>query len=66
MCAKIMMSCVLLHNYCLRRHIPLPDIDEEDEEEDDVDDPPPVENVNIGHGQAVRAELVENIFPLRR
>ena len=59
-CAKIAVSCMLLHNYCIQRRIPLL---VENVDLDDIPDADDVQvNVGHGHGQAARRELVENVF----
>ncbi|KAK3873455.1 hypothetical protein Pcinc_021532 [Petrolisthes cinctipes] len=43
-CGKIITACILLHNRCVRRRIPLPEAEAEAEggEEEDPDDPEPL------------------------
>lgn len=59
-CARIAVACMLLHNYCVKRRIPLNDNIE-------YEDPAQIDNIAQGghvgvQGRAVRRELVENRF----
>lgn len=60
-CAKIAVTCMLLHNRCIQRRIPLladqVDLENMPNAYDDV----PV-NTGHGQGQAKRRELVQNVF----
>lgn len=60
-CAKIAVSCMLLHNYCIQHRVPLitDDIDL-----DDVPNPANELANAARHGQkeAVRREIVQNVF----
>ncbi|KAK3892038.1 hypothetical protein Pcinc_004007 [Petrolisthes cinctipes] len=59
-CAKIAAACMFLHNRCVRRRIPVPELLEDREElEDRIDEP---QGAHGNHGQRVRAEIVENYF----
>ncbi|XP_069489036.1 putative nuclease HARBI1 [Ambystoma mexicanum] len=65
--AKITMACVILHNMCVRRNVPLPpDIDMHGPGEDDEDGdggevgPLPVRDARDGH--AVRQALIHEYF----
>ena len=53
------MSCLLLHNYCVKRRVPIPqDIVENDGE---VDNPAAIAG-EAGTGHAVRADVVQSFF----
>lgn len=58
-CGKIAVSCMLLHNYCVQRRIPVhePLYDEEDvgHDNDDLHD-------NIGQGMVERQRLIYQVF----
>lgn len=61
-CAKIIVACLLLHNYCVKRRIPNPEmLDPDDDDDDDADDPPVAGHLNAT-GQDARLEVVENFF----
>lgn len=59
-CAKITMSCLLLHNYCIKRRIPEP----EEMVQDDI-----IDNIAVrvqegvhANGRGVREEIVNVCF----
>ena len=56
-CVKVAVCCMLLHNYCIERNIPLMDnIDDDEQQNDDV------RVVNVGNGEAARNALVHGVF----
>ena len=61
-CSKIAVACMLLHNYCIQRHIPI--VQDENLDEEDPDDPPQQVDhaVNFRQGYAARQQLVNNTF----
>lgn len=59
-CGKIAVACMLLHNLCVRRGIPMQDAVEYHEEAH----PPDIGNVNVGHGRVERQELIQQAFVL--
>lgn len=61
-CCKIVVACILLHNYCVQRRIVNPEM--LDLEDDDADDPPEAEHPQHRNalGVATRRELVDNVF----
>ncbi|KAK3863791.1 hypothetical protein Pcinc_030470 [Petrolisthes cinctipes] len=67
-CGKIITACILLHNRCVRRRIPLPEAEAEAEggEEEDPDDPEPLEAAGARQGRAAgqqaRSHVVDNVF----
>lgn len=67
-CAKIVSATMLLHNYCIRKQIPLifeEDHDEDPFDEQDPDDPDPRHEgaLNIvAAGQIKRQRIVEDHF----
>ncbi|KAK3896195.1 hypothetical protein Pcinc_000117 [Petrolisthes cinctipes] len=67
-CGKIITACILLHNRCVRRRIPLPEAEAEAEggEEEDPDDPEPLEAAGARQGRAAgqqaRNNVVDNVF----
>lgn len=63
-CGKIAVACMLLHNYCVKRRIPVQD--ELEDIADDPDDPPQQDDHvdNVGQGYEVRQELIRNIFDI--
>lgn len=65
-CSKIAAACMLLHNRCINRRLPVPEVLEEElEEEDNVhhadveEDPQPG---ILANGQHKRNEIVTNFF----
>lgn len=61
-CANIIVACLLLHNYCVKRRIPNPEmLDPDDDDDDDAHDPPVAGHLNAT-GQDARLEVVENFF----
>ncbi|KAK3880950.1 hypothetical protein Pcinc_014600 [Petrolisthes cinctipes] len=65
-CGKIITACILLHNRCVRRRIPLPEAEAEGGEEEDPDDPEPLEAAGARQGRAAgqqaRNNVVDNVF----
>lgn len=63
-CAQIAVACMLLHNYCVQRRIPVQDdLHNVDDELDDDDPPQQVAHaVNFGQGYEARQELVNRVF----
>ena len=70
---KIVNACTVLHNKCVRAHVPLPSdsesSDSSGEEEDDHPPPPPVVNGRardrlLVEGRAVRERVIGRVPPL--
>ncbi|XP_047468574.1 putative nuclease HARBI1 [Penaeus chinensis] len=57
-CSKIAIACLLLHNYCVKRRIPVPQEIVENDGEMNI----AAEAAERGTGQAVRARLIENWY----
>ncbi|KAK3893761.1 hypothetical protein Pcinc_002463 [Petrolisthes cinctipes] len=63
-CGKIITACILLHNRCVRRRIPLPEAEAEAEggEEEDPDDPEPLEAAGARQGRAAGQQAQPALF----
>lgn len=59
-CANIVGSCLLLHNLCIERRIPLVGALQADE--DNAADDPPEGHARHGQGHATRMQIVNNFF----
>ncbi|KAK3862444.1 hypothetical protein Pcinc_031697 [Petrolisthes cinctipes] len=68
-CAKMVMACMYLHNKCVRRRVPLPEVllEAVGEDEEDPDDPPPLQEAADARlrpppGFQTRNNIVDNFF----
>ncbi len=61
-CINIIVSCLMLHNVCIRDHIPMPDDDDDDDNDlgDDAhnDADMPNDDNAVAEGREVRNRLV--------
>lgn len=60
-CGRIAVACMLQHNYCVSRRLPLQDVAEDGEEAHKHGG---VDDVNVGYGRAERQELIHQAFVL--
>ncbi|KAK4322220.1 hypothetical protein Pmani_007018 [Petrolisthes manimaculis] len=68
-CIKMVMACMYLHNKCVRRRVPLPEVllEAVGEDEEDPDDPPPLQEAadprpRHPRGFQTRNDIVDNFF----
>ncbi|KAM7282248.1 putative nuclease HARBI1 [Ixodes scapularis] len=66
-CCRIIVACVVLHNYCIRHHVSLTDppvveSDEEEEEEEEDEEDRPSTARDTPAGIVVRRNLVNEVF----
>lgn len=61
-CANITIACFLLHNYCVKRRVPVPVDDDEEGPLDQDDDQAHVQAGVGGRGRDVRNDLINNWF----
>ncbi|KAM7297582.1 putative nuclease HARBI1 [Ixodes scapularis] len=71
-CCKIIVACVVLHNYCMRHHVSLNEplvglsYDEEEEEEEEEETPTPAPRTRRARpmvaGAAARSAVVRHSF----
>ncbi|KAG0432267.1 hypothetical protein HPB47_020991 [Ixodes persulcatus] len=66
-CCRIIVACVVLHNYCIRHHVSLTDppvveSDEEEEEEEEDEEDRPSTARDTPAGTVVRRNLVNEVF----
>lgn len=62
-CAKITIACILLHNYCIKRRIPVPLDDPPEHEDPMIADPAPQAAGGRGRGLQIRNNIINQFSP---